>query len=392
MNRTDWFRNAVVYNILIDRFAGLKNFNWQKPDFLGGNIKGIIEKLDYIKELGINTIWISPFYETTQYHGYHITNYLKVEPRFGTIKDLKELIRQVHKLEIRIIADFVPNHCSEKHPFFQEAIRNKKSKYYHWFTFKKWPDDYLCFMDIRELPKLNLDIAEARDYIISAAKYWLSLGFDGLRLDHAIGPRHTFWRYFKNDIKKDFPETVLIAEVWAEGFKRSLFKSINIKNKFLRWFFGISQEGIQKEYIDNFDGILDFQFRNIVLSNIAHASGKINIKVVQSKIKKHFSGYPKKFFLPAFLDNHDTNRFLYECGNNKKKIKTAANIQFELNQPVIIYYGTEVGMTHKQSIKYLKNHGDLQARQPMVWKDQDFDLLNFYKDLIKKKTPSFLQS
>ena len=92
MPNVEWFKDAIIYHILIDRFAGYKSGKWNKPVFLGGNIKGIIDKLPYIKELGINTLWISPFYKTSAYHGYHIMDFFQVDPHFGTIKDMKKLI------------------------------------------------------------------------------------------------------------------------------------------------------------------------------------------------------------------------------------------------------------------------------------------------------------
>ena len=93
INNIKWFKDSIIYHILIDRFAGFKTINnWDKPNFIGGNIKGIIDKLDYLKNLGINTIWLSPFYETTEYHGYHVTNYFDVDPNFGNIDDIKELM------------------------------------------------------------------------------------------------------------------------------------------------------------------------------------------------------------------------------------------------------------------------------------------------------------
>ena len=163
---SSWFKNAIIYHILIDRFAGYTDQeNWNKPVFIGGNLKGITEKLSYIEKLGINTIWLSPFYETNKYHGYHVTDFFKVEPRFGNIKDLKQLISQAHKRNIRIIADFIPNHCSNKHPYFIEALNNRKSKYRKWYIFKSWPDKYLCFLNFKNLPKLNLRNKETKLHI-----------------------------------------------------------------------------------------------------------------------------------------------------------------------------------------------------------------------------------
>lgn len=132
-----WFDNSVVYQIFIDRFAGFESTEgWTRPKFIGGDLQGIIDKLDYIEELGVDVIWISPFYETSAYHGYHITDYFSVEPNFGTEEDLEELIEEVHSRDMKIIADFVPNHCSWEHPYFIDAQENEDSKYRDWFYFK----------------------------------------------------------------------------------------------------------------------------------------------------------------------------------------------------------------------------------------------------------------
>ena len=121
MYKTDWFKHAIIYHILIDRFSNTLPLLSDKPVFLGGTIRGIIEKIPYLKDLGIDTIWISPFYKTSAYHGYHITDFFQVDTHFGTKKDLITLIESIHQNNMHIIADFVPNHCSRHHPFFQEA-------------------------------------------------------------------------------------------------------------------------------------------------------------------------------------------------------------------------------------------------------------------------------
>jgi len=272
MANVNWFKDAIIYQIFIDRFVGCKSEGWNKPVFLGGNIKGIIEKLSYIKELGINTLWISPFYKTSAYHGYHITDFFKIDPHFGTVDDIKKLIREVHMLRMQIITDFVPNHCSWKHPYFLDAQKNKNSKYYNWFYFKRWPNDYLCFLNFKELPKINLDYAPARDYITKAAKYWLSLGFDGFRLDHVIGPTHQFWEQFKKEIKKDYPNAVLIGEAWMKGIKFNELKTINVRRKLVKWLFGACPDALLKEYVGELDGVLDFRFQDLMKKFIARKS------------------------------------------------------------------------------------------------------------------------
>ena len=384
MGGVDWFKNAVIYHILIDRFAGFKTSkNWDKPEFLGGNLKGIIDSIAYLEELGINTIWISPFYKTNEYHGYHITDFYQVEPNFGTINDIKKLIKVVHKKNMRIITDFVPNHCSNLHPFFQDAQQDKNSEYLSWFYFTKWPDRYRCFLRIKQLPKMNLDYPNTRRYMINNAKHWLSLGFDGYRLDHCIGPSHNFWQQFTTEIKKIFPNVVLIGEAWMKGIRFNELRTLNIRNKYLKWLFRASSDKLLMEYIGELDGVLDFRFQELINNYVA--KGILSKKEFFYQLKRHYEKYPEDYYLPTFLDNHDMNRFLFESKNNKEKLEYAAEIQFSISQPHIIYYGTEVGMSQNYSIYNFPVNGDLQARRPMNWNKTDYDLQFLYKSLIREK-------
>jgi cyclomaltodextrinase / maltogenic alpha-amylase / neopullulanase len=385
MINSGWFKQAIVYQIMIDRFAGCGSGDGNTPGFLGGNINGITDKLGYLKALGINTLWLSPFYQTSAYHGYHVTDFMTVEPNFGTREDLKALIKKAGDNGMRIIADFVPNHCSRHHPFFLEAQKDKGSNFHKWFTFIKWPHDYLCFLDVEALPKLNLDHPETRDHIIAAAKYWLSMGIDGFRLDHVMGPKHAFWKYFRREIKTEFPRAVLIGEAWLEGVKFKHLKTIQIKNKYIRWLSHLSQDSVQQEYYGELDGVLDFRFRELVISHIARSRALGQESTLGSALKRHYAGFPGDYFLPTFLDNHDMNRFLFECHNDIEKLMAAAEIQFQSDQPVIIYYGTETGMTHQNPVAVNRPGSDLEARHPMNWQTPNPVVFNFYKELIKKR-------
>ncbi len=389
MGSNHWFKNAIIYHILIDRFSGFTNTeNCDKPIFLGGNIKGITEKISYLLDLGVNTIWISPFYRTSAYHGYHVTDFFQVDPHFGTLDDIKELIKKAHTNDMHIIADFVPNHCSKEHPYFKDAQSDKNSKYRDWFFFTNWPNEYMCFLSIKDIPKLNLENLQVKDHIIGAAKYWLGLGFDGFRLDHVIGPTLSFWKQFTKEIKTNYPNSILIGEAWMMGIKKHELNTININHKFLKWLFcDAASDKLLKEYIDVLDGVLDFKFQEIIRNYIAYS--RISKNEFDKNIKKHYKHFPENYFLPAFLDNHDTNRFLFQCKNDKDKLKAAAQIQFSVDQPPIIYYGTETGIVQEKSIWDIKSHGDLQARQPMNWDKQDVDLFSFYKKLILERKITF---
>jgi glycosidase len=383
MSNRDWMKQAAVYHIFIDRFAGFHSTkNWDQPIFLGGTIKGIIEKLPYLLDLGITTLWISPFYKTSAYHGYHITDFYQVDPRFGTLEDIKELIRQSHKNNLHIITDFVPNHCSKEHPFFKEAQQEKNSQYREWFYFTNWPDEYLCFLSIKDIPKLNLSNPATRDHIINAAKYWLNLGFDGFRLDHVIGPSHEFWEHFTKEIKNQFPNTVLIGEAWMMGIKRHELRTLQVRHKYLKWLSGDASDHLFKEYHGTLDGVLDFKVQELIKQVVTK---NISEHTFRKQLHNHYAQFPDDFLLPTFLDNHDMDRFLFQCRNDKEKLKEAAAIQFALPQPAIIYYGTETGMTQATSQWSIPSNGDLQARQPMNWDTPDKDLCLCYKKLIQKK-------
>lgn len=385
MSQKDWFSSSVIYHIFIDRFAGFSTSqNWDQPVFLGGTIRGIIDKLPYLIDLGINTLWISPFYQTSAYHGYHITDFYTVDPHFGTKDDIKELIDESHAAGLRIIADFVPNHCSRHHPFFSDAQQDKDSPYRDWFIFTDWPDDYLCFLSVKDIPKLNLNNPQARDHITEAAKHWLGMGLDGFRLDHVIGPSHMFWDYFRDEVKDHCPHAVLIGEAWMMGIKWHELHTLQVRKKHLKWLSGASSESLFKEYIGELDGVLDFTVQRLIQRSVKDS--RISKKMLTKQLQDHYASFPTDFFLPTFLDNHDMNRFLYECGNDKEKLKAAAERQFSLPQPPIIYYGTENGMTQKASQWDFPVNGDLQARQPMDWQNKDVDLYNFYKQLIKKRS------
>ncbi len=380
---TEWFKDAIIYQVFIDRFAGYnKPEKWEKSEFIGGNIRGIIDKFHHFEELGINTIWISPFYKTTEYHGYQITDYFDVEPRFGKMEEIEELIKLVHDKGMKIIADFIPNHCSSEHPSFMDARENFSSEYHDWFHWEKWPDKYWCFFGVRELPKLNLENKKARQHIIDAAIFWLDKGFDGFRLDYAIGPSHRFWKEFNTQIKKDFPDAVLIGEVWLMGVEFSELKKIGIKKKLLRWIQGKVTDGLQKEYIGELDGLLDFRF----MLKAQELLGKKNkVSKFKNFLKNHYKKFPENYYLPTFLDNHDANRFFLVAGNNKEKLKLASTIQFQQPHPPIIYYGTEVGINQDHPMGSFYSHGDLQVRKPMPWDKQDKEILEHYKQLIQKR-------
>jgi len=156
-----------------------------------------------------------------------------------------------------------------------------------------------------------------------------------------------------------------------------------VRHKYLKWLSGASSEHLFKEYIGTLDGVLDFTFQEQMKRFSTNKN--TSEETFRTQLDKHYRRYPKEYLLPTFLDNHDMDRFLFQCGNDKEKLKTAAAIQFSQPQPAIIYYGTETSMTQTTSQWTISTNGDLQARAPMNWDTPDQDLILFYKKLIQKK-------
>ncbi|WP_430965294.1 alpha-amylase family glycosyl hydrolase [Spongiimicrobium sp. 2-473A-2-J] len=383
MSTLNWFKKAIIYQVFIDRFHGFEKTENQ-PEFLGGNLNGVIKKLDYLLNLGVNVLWLSPFYETTNYHGYHITDFKKVDPHFGAEEDLKELINKAHSRGLKVIADFVPNHCAVQHPFFKDAYHNKKSKYSDWFIFEKWPEEYRSFLNFKELPKLNLNNKSTRDYMIDVADYWMSKGLDGFRIDHAIGPSHRFWKVFRKKMKKRYPKAVFIGEVWAQGLDKSLYKTTGLKNKRLKRKFGMSQEEIQLEYYGELDGVLDFKLNSILVEATRKEVDLLLNKKLESKIKEHFQKVPSDYIMVTFLDNHDMDRFLLHCKGNIKVLLDAFELLLSLDRPVVIYNGTENCGYNLTPVDGANPGSDLSVRAPFDWDAINEEFSEGLRNLIKK--------
>jgi glycosidase len=384
---TPWLKWAVIYQVFIDRFfrAGgdLLTNNGTKPVFCGGNLQGVAEKMDYLSELGINTVWLSPFNKTAAYHGYHITDYFKVEERFGGRKGFRELVRAAGSHRIRLIMDFVPNHVSVEHPIFQKAIRNRRSPFGKWFYWNK-DRSYLRYLGVAELAKVNLDSKPARKHFTNAAKHWIDEGIAGFRLDHALGPSLDFWREFTEAVRAYAPGTPLIGEILFAGIQRQHLSTIHLPDKhsyFLAHQLGFDViDATMREYAFVFDGLLDFSFQRLLVKQLANRKPPTSRKRIQQLLDEHYGGFPEGCALLSFLDNHDMNRFLFEAKGNKSLLRQAAEIQFAQASPPVIYYGTEIGMNQIGPVA--GQGGDIRARSAMAWDKPDRNLFKTYQGLI----------
>lgn len=378
-----WFSNAIIYHIFIDRFAGYReNSDASKPEFCGGNIRGIINKIGYFKELGVNTIWISPFYKTSAYHGYHITDFDSVDERYGTIEDLKELIGRCHENSLKIIADIVPNHCSDKHPWFTDAVKNKNSDYYKWFYFKEWPHSYLRFLEFDDLPKINLENPDTSKSMIKSLTKWAKLGFDGYRIDHILGVPDPFLRTLRKELLAVNSDFILIGEAWSEGIRHKHLKTLKFRGKTKLWNKKLDQLAIQKHYSGIIDGVLDFGWRQLVIQNINQVKKDI---ATFKKIEHRYNNKTQNdLILTRFLDNHDTSRIMFSCNNDEKLFKSLLQILAEQEQPIILYNGTEYGLSHNSPVNPEIPYADLQARDLLPWHTKP-KYADYIGEMLKKR-------
>jgi cyclomaltodextrinase / maltogenic alpha-amylase / neopullulanase len=357
----DWLRDAVIYQIFVDRFApaGGKPF---APDatlrgFYGGTLRGIIERLDYLEALGVNCLWLTPIFPSPSHHGYDATDYTSIEPRLGTLDDLQALVAVAHARGMRIVLDLVANHLHRTHPAFRAAQADQGAPEAKWFTFTRWPDEYLTFFDVRDMPQIDSDHGGAADYLINSARFWLQQGVDGFRLDYANGPSHAFWSQFRAATRAVAPESVTFGEV-------------------------VETPVLQRSYAGRMDGCLDFilmqALRQFFAFDTLQPSG------FDAFLRQHLTFFPADFVLPSFLDNHDMNRFAWVARGDLRRLKLAALCQFTLPHPPIMYYGSEVGLSQHDDVRAPGDRGGLeQSRLPMPWgAGQHQALYRYYQQLI----------
>jgi glycosidase len=362
-----WVDDAVVYQVFVDRFNPGKDNSWVETEDLrhqfGGTLQGVIEKLPYIRRMGFNALWLTPIFASPSHHGYDISDYYQINPRFGTLDNFLELVDGAHQHQIKVIFDFVANHCSNEHPFFQDALKNPDSQYHDYFVWKKWPR-YECFYNVPTMPKLNLAYGSpARDYLLNCAQHWLELGVDGFRLDYAHGPEQDFWVDFRKAceaVKTDY------------------------------WTFGeiVQPADVQATYAGGLMGSLDFLLSQAM--RLTFGQLKWPLSKFAGFIQRHFAYFPEGFSLPAFIDNHDMNRFLVAANHDERLLMMALTVLYVLSWPPVIYYGTEAALSQHQSIHAKDAQGFDEARLPMPWENSEsFTLPEFLAKLanVRKNDP-----
>ena len=377
-NESLWFDGIRIYHLLIDRFNG----GWQIPPksenvFCGGTLQGVTEKLDYIKELGFNAIMLSPIFKTANYHGYHTLNFDEVDPHYGTWEDYQQLLDQAHDKGLKIICDFVPNHCWYEAPMFQESLLKNGGKHRDWFWYKNDDsDEFESFLGFGDLPKFNLKNPEVADFMIEKAEKLVRMGVDAFRIDHALGQPHEFLKRFRESMQAIRNDIVVFGEVWAFGIGPQMASQLFFKTDArLQEFLAqktkpFSQDALQADYTDTLDGVLDFAYRDLLLGEVHAGRGIKGNATLKSKIEAHFAKYPENFKLVLFLDNHDTDRFMFDCHDDVNLLQEAIDLTMELPRPFSMLYGTEQLMTIDKTIVNAEPYADLRVRNCMDWRKE----------------------
>lgn len=382
----------VIYQVLLDRFAAGpgQTFHREREHqrelgffFCGGTLKGVLSKLDYINEtLGCNALWLSPWQCNTPdgYHGYHIIDLFKVDPRFGTLEDLHDIARACRKRGMMLIGDFVPNHLSSMHPYFLEAQKQRDSPYRQWFFFREKHPGYECFLTFAEIAKLNLDFPACRQHVIDAAKYWVDQGIDILRLDHCLGPSHTFWRAFVDELKAHKPGIKLYGEAFFEEyFTEEQVSTLRVPNPYgilkrANFFRKLGMryaafDMAMRPYVGILDGCLDFGYQAIVQD---YATSRLPWVLrrffAACKIVFHNFLFPSNFALLRYPDNHDMDRLAHVCADDKRYIESLQLLFGRSGRhPVVLYQGDEFGMRQPKTFKEFGAYCDLMCRSCMPW-------------------------
>lgn len=366
----DWVHDAVVYNIFPDSFATSREFISLHPvkmDFhgqtvsgkLGGTLRGVTENVAYLKELGINCVYVNPIFAAGEYHKYDLLDYFHVDPVFGGDDAFREMVDTLHTNGIRVIIDGVFNHCGWYFFAFDDVVKNQeKSEYCKWFYHLEFPvqrqadpelyPTYACFAYERMMPKLDTANPEVRDYFCKVGRYWAEqFGIDGWRLDVASEVDDGFWRAFRKAVKDVNPDALLIGEVW---------ESAN------HWLQG-----------DMFDSTMNYDFRKHC--NLFFAEQSIDAADFAGRITNMLMRYRMQTVAAQLnlLDSHDVSRFLSLCNGDTDKYRLAILFMMTFVGMPTVFYGDELGVQGVLEEEY---------RHPMPWNAGDTQLRDFFKRAI----------
>ena len=415
-------RGGIIYQIFPDRFAkGENNLPYPKDryirndwggtpeytqdntfkclgnDYFCGNLNGIEQKLEYIASLGVTMIYLNPIFEAHSNHRYNTADYFKIDPLLGSEEDFISLCKSAKEYGIDIILDGVFSHTGDDSIYFNAknrydevgAYNSKDSKYYSWYKFKKYNEDYHCWWGVKSLPEVYEDDPAFTEFITGengVIRYWMRRGAAGFRLDVADELPDAFLDKVRLAVKAENPDGYLLGEVWEDATNKI---SYGKRRRFLR--------GKQ------LDSVMNYPFANAIVDFVSGGEGKNFAEAVMTVMEN----YPPQSLhnLMNHIGTHDTARILTRLAgepqgdrkrdwqssqhltpeqyqNGKKLLKLAATLQYTLVGLPSLYYGDEAGLT---------GYGDPFCRGTYPWGNEDMELVDFYKKLgaVRKSCTAF---
>lgn len=413
-NIPEWFTDGIMYQIFPDRFAkslsrdikpkpyAQMNGDWygsiskyaERPgdavdnnEFFGGDLYGVAEKLDYLRSLGVNIIYLNPIFEAHSNHRYDTGDYMKVDGMLGGDDALDELIRQCRLRGMRVILDGVFNHTGNDSIYFNAegnypslgAAQGKASEYYDWYSFKSFPDDYVCWWGVKILPTLNKSSRSLRNFISGengVIRYWLKKGISGWRLDVADELPDGFIAEIRAAAKKEKEDCVILGEVWEDASNKVAY------GKRRKYFQG-----------NGLDCVMNYPLKDAIIAYTVSGDAEKIGRVLQTQLEN----YPEEVTLAQmnFLGTHDTERIInvlsgvdvsemtnkelagrelsgYEKALAVSRLKFASTLLYLLPGVPCIYYGDEVG---------LEGWRDPFNRRTFPWGCGNSELLEHYRSL-----------
>jgi cyclomaltodextrinase / maltogenic alpha-amylase / neopullulanase len=412
-----WVNHSIFYQIFPDRFArsGKVQFDaeiesWDSPPtpygFKGGDLYGVIDRLDYLKDLGVTAIYFCPIFSSAANHRYHTFDYFNVDPLLGGNQALRELVDAAHAKDMKIVLDGVFNHASRGFWQFHHVLENgPASPYRDWFhyapdrmdgsrPFQPYPDKaaadnlasgqgsyeaigYSAWWNLPALPKFNTDCAAVREFLLSVATHWVEFGIDGWRLDvpNEIDDDE-FWREFRRRVRAINPEVYIVGEVWGEA-KRWLqgdmwdaVMNYQVTAACIGFFGGDSLDLEETRRPSSFSHVKAFSGEEFA-TEIANVTSMYAPEVAASQLN--------------LLDSHDMPRFLTCCRGDKDALKMAWLFLCVLPGAPCIYYGDEIGLDGRH---------DPDCRKGFPWEESTWDmgLRDWYKQCIQLRTSSGIGS
>ena len=366
----DWARDAVFYQIFPDRFADGDKANdpptdapfGAKPEFdtrEGGDLQGVTQHFDYLRDLGINALYFNPLFTSRSSHGYDTTDYLHIDPRFGTDDVFKKLVAHAHRNKWHVILDGVFNHTGvDFKQFASLRTEGEKSPYRDWYFVHHFPIEvkdgqtsYDGWFGTPWLPKLNVVNPDTRKFLLDVATRWITeTKIDGWRLDAADEVEHAYWQEFRKAVRRADPKAYLVGEIWSNAHD---------------WLQG-----------DQFDAVMNYRWRGAALDYFAF--DKTKPTEFDAALRQIRDDYPPAATGVMFnmLGSHDVERLRTLCGGSWAKQKQSVLFQMTYPGTPCIYYGDEIGM---------EGGKDPDNRRAMEWDKSKWDkeAQRFYRQILR---------